>query len=95
MAQMIEHIQKRDFEAFGELTMKDSSQFHATCLDTFPPIFYLNDTSKQIIALVHRFNAHHGKTKVRAGEGSGGGGGGLCCFQSLTPGILPAGGLHL
>lgn len=64
MTQMIEHIQKRDFEAFGELTMKDSSQFHATCMDTFPPIFYLNDTSKQIIALVHRFNAHYGKTKV-------------------------------
>ncbi|KAJ6657193.1 hypothetical protein lerEdw1_002782 [Lerista edwardsae] len=64
MAQMIEHIQKCDFAAFGELTMKDSSQFHATCLDTFPPIFYLNDTSKQIIALVHRFNAHYGKTKV-------------------------------
>ncbi|XP_066493577.1 diphosphomevalonate decarboxylase [Tiliqua scincoides] len=64
MAQMIEHIQKRNFEAFGELTMKDSSQFHATCLDTFPPIFYLNDTSKQVIALVHRFNAHYGKTKV-------------------------------
>ncbi|KAG8144210.1 putative Diphosphomevalonate decarboxylase protein [Naja naja] len=54
----------RDFEAFGQLTMKDSNQFHATCLDTFPPIFYLNDTSKQVIALVHRFNAHHGETKV-------------------------------
>lgn len=25
----------RDFEAFAELTMRDSNQFHATCLDTF------------------------------------------------------------
>ncbi|XP_048338301.1 diphosphomevalonate decarboxylase [Sphaerodactylus townsendi] len=64
MAQMTRHIQQRDFEAFAELTMKDSNQFHATCLDTFPPIFYLNDVSKRVIALVHRFNAHYGKTKV-------------------------------
>ncbi|XP_042294278.1 diphosphomevalonate decarboxylase isoform X2 [Sceloporus undulatus] len=64
MAQMIRHIQQRDFEAFGELTMKESNQFHATCLDTFPPIFYLNDISKQVVALVHRFNTHCGKTKV-------------------------------
>ena len=27
----------KDFNKFGELTMKDSNQFHATCLDTFPP----------------------------------------------------------
>ena len=33
----------RDFETFGQLTMADSNQFHATCLDTYPPIFYLND----------------------------------------------------
>ncbi|XP_032620149.1 diphosphomevalonate decarboxylase [Chelonoidis abingdonii] len=64
MAQMIQFIQQRDFEGFGQLTMKDSNQFHATCLDTFPPIFYLNDVSWRIIALAHRFNAHHGKTKV-------------------------------
>nr|XP_060644247.1 diphosphomevalonate decarboxylase [Anolis sagrei ordinatus] len=64
MVQMMRHIQRRDFEAFGELTMKDSNQFHATCLDTFPPIFYLNDVSKQVVRLVHRFNDHYGKTKV-------------------------------
>ncbi|XP_053255961.1 diphosphomevalonate decarboxylase [Podarcis raffonei] len=64
MSQMTQHILQRDFEAFGELTMKDSNQFHATCLDTFPPIFYLNDISKQVVALVHRYNAHCGKTKV-------------------------------
>ncbi|KAJ7311933.1 hypothetical protein JRQ81_006254 [Phrynocephalus forsythii] len=64
MAEMIRHIQRRDFEAFGKLTMQESNQFHATCLDTFPPLFYLNDTSKQVIALVHRYNAHCGRTKV-------------------------------
>ncbi|XP_054057232.1 diphosphomevalonate decarboxylase [Rissa tridactyla] len=64
LALMMRHIHERDFEGFGQLTMKDSNQFHATCLDTFPPIFYLNDLSRQIIALAHRFNAHHGRTKV-------------------------------
>ncbi|KAM6057744.1 diphosphomevalonate decarboxylase [Chlamydotis macqueenii] len=61
---MIRHIRERDFEGFGQLTMRDSNQFHATCLDTFPPIFYLTDVSRHIIALAHRFNAHHGRTKV-------------------------------
>ncbi|NXN44292.1 MVD1 decarboxylase, partial [Rhinoptilus africanus] len=64
LALMMRHIRERDFEGFGQLTMKDSNQFHATCLDTFPPIFYLNDLSRHIIALAHRFNAHHGRTKV-------------------------------
>uniref|UniRef100_K7F4E4 Diphosphomevalonate decarboxylase n=1 Tax=Pelodiscus sinensis TaxID=13735 RepID=K7F4E4_PELSI len=64
MAQMIQFIQQRDFEGFGRLTMQDSNQFHATCLDTFSPIFYLSDVSRRIIALAHRFNAHHGRTKV-------------------------------
>lgn len=49
----------RDFAAFGRITMKDSNQFHATCLDTYPPIFYMNDTSKSIVQLVHAFNRYH------------------------------------
>ncbi|XP_059569930.1 diphosphomevalonate decarboxylase [Alligator mississippiensis] len=64
MAQMVRFIQQRDFEGFGQLTMQDSNQFHATCLDTFPPIFYLTDVSRRVIALAHRFNTHHGATKV-------------------------------
>ncbi|XP_014116019.1 PREDICTED: diphosphomevalonate decarboxylase isoform X2 [Pseudopodoces humilis] len=64
LAQMMQHIRDRDFEGFGQLAMRDSNQFHATCLDTFPPIFYLTDVSRHIIALAHRYNAHHGHTKV-------------------------------
>ncbi|XP_053305630.1 diphosphomevalonate decarboxylase [Spea bombifrons] len=64
MEEMIESIRKKDFESFGQLTMKDSNQFHATCLDTFPPIFYLNQVSQRIIHLVHRYNAYYGQTKV-------------------------------
>ncbi|XP_006008325.1 diphosphomevalonate decarboxylase [Latimeria chalumnae] len=64
MKEMIKSIKEQDFEKFAELTMKDSNQFHAVCLDTFPPIFYLNDLSKGIINLVHQYNTHYGQTRV-------------------------------
>lgn len=64
MAEMTHYIKERDFQGFGQLTMKESNQCHATCLDTFPPISYLNDISRRIIQLVHRFNTHYGETKV-------------------------------
>lgn len=64
MKEMTRCIQEQDFQGFAQLTMKDSNQFHATCLDTFPPISYLNDTSRHIIQLVHRFNTYHGQMKV-------------------------------
>ncbi|KAG7473532.1 hypothetical protein MATL_G00096890 [Megalops atlanticus] len=64
MEEMISAIRRRDFAAFGELTMKDSNQFHATCMDTYPPIFYLNDVSRRVINLVHRYNHHYRETRV-------------------------------
>uniref|UniRef100_A0A8C2WE03 Diphosphomevalonate decarboxylase n=1 Tax=Cyclopterus lumpus TaxID=8103 RepID=A0A8C2WE03_CYCLU len=64
MVKMIEAVQRKDFTAFAELTMKDSNQFHATCLDTYPPIFYLSSVSQQVINLVHRYNRHYGETRV-------------------------------
>ncbi|XP_040299244.1 diphosphomevalonate decarboxylase isoform X1 [Herpailurus yagouaroundi] len=64
MVEMTHCVRERDFQGFGRLTMKDSNQFHATCLDTFPPISYLSDISRRIVRLVHCFNAHHGQTKV-------------------------------
>jgi len=64
MASMESHIKCRDFASFGELTMRDSNQFHATCLDTYPPIFYLNETSQAIIAAVHAYNTYKGETKL-------------------------------
>lgn len=57
-------ILEKDFETFANLTMKDSNQFHAICLDSFPPIFYLNETSRQIIKICSIINAHHGKNVV-------------------------------
>ena len=61
MVQMEAAYMSKDFQAFGELTMRDSNQFHATCLDTFPPIFYMNDVSRQVANAVHTINASYGK----------------------------------
>lgn len=55
---------EKDFETFGKITMQDSNQFHATCLDTYPPIFYLNDISRLIIRLVHVINSYYGCIKA-------------------------------
>ncbi|KAI3636429.1 hypothetical protein MIR68_005781 [Amoeboaphelidium protococcarum] len=61
MEQMERAIISKDFATFAHLTMQDSNSFHAVCMDTYPPIFYLNDTSKQVIAWVHKFNQAAGR----------------------------------
>lgn len=55
-------ILDKDFPKFAELTMKDSNSFHSVCLDSYPPIFYLNDTSKRIIKLINLLNESVGQT---------------------------------
>lgn len=62
MKEMEEAIAAKDFEMFGKVTMRDSSGFHAICLDTEPPIFYMNDVSKAAIRIVEGINAAAGKT---------------------------------
>jgi diphosphomevalonate decarboxylase len=62
MTAMETAIQKRDFTSFAEITMRDSNTFHATCLDTWPPIFYMNDTSRAAIKAVHDLNRAAGET---------------------------------
>ena len=44
--------------------MQDSNQFHSVCLDTYPPIFYLNDISSSIIQLITAYNQHHKQTRA-------------------------------
>ncbi|KAL4921234.1 GHMP kinase [Aspergillus aurantiobrunneus] len=55
-------IQNRDFPVFAEITMRDSNGFHATCLDSWPPIFYMNDVSRAAVRLVHDINNIFGRT---------------------------------
>ncbi|CAF1189943.1 unnamed protein product [Rotaria magnacalcarata] len=66
MTQLIEAIKNKDFNAFAKIVMMDSSQFHAVCMDTYPPVIYLNEQSKHLIHLVHAYNQMDGDqtTKV-------------------------------
>ncbi|KAL6303568.1 Diphosphomevalonate decarboxylase [Sparassis latifolia] len=68
MQAISEAIRARDFDAFARITMQDSNQFHAVALDTDPPIFYMNDVSRAIIALIVEYNqvsvANGGKIKA-------------------------------
>ena len=57
-------IANKNFELFAELTMKDSNQMHAVCLNAYPPCIYMNDTSHFISELVHSYNASSNRTKV-------------------------------
>lgn len=57
-------ILRRDFPAFARITMQDSNQFHAVALDTDPPIFYLNDVSRAIIAIITEYNRAAGEIKA-------------------------------
>ena len=57
-------ILQRDFPTFARITMQDSNQFHAVALDTDPPIFYLNDVSRAIIALITEYNRAAGTIKA-------------------------------
>lgn len=61
MKEIQDAIKNKDFETFGKVTMMDSNSFHATCLDTNPPIFYLNDVSRAAIKVVEAINAAAGK----------------------------------
>jgi len=64
MRDIEEAFRKRDFQTFGRITMMDSNQFHAICLDTYPPIFYINDISRSIIRLVHAYNQWAGEIRA-------------------------------
>lgn len=54
-------IAARDFDAFAALTMADSNSFHAVCLDTTPPIFYMNDVSRNCVRVVEELNRVAGR----------------------------------
>ncbi|KUJ12071.1 diphosphomevalonate decarboxylase [Mollisia scopiformis] len=61
MEMMEKAIKEKDFETFAKVTMMDSNSFHSVCLDTFPPIFYLNDVSRSAIRVVEDINKKAGK----------------------------------
>ncbi|KAK0180624.1 hypothetical protein PV327_002987 [Microctonus hyperodae] len=62
--EMHQAIIHKNFEKFAELTIKDSNQMHAVCLDTYPPCSYLTDVSHAISDLIHAYNNAVHSTKV-------------------------------
>ena len=54
----------KDFASFAKITMQDSNQFHATCLDTYPPIFYMTDTSRDIVRILTIYNTWAGTPRA-------------------------------
>ncbi|KAI4245098.1 MAG: hypothetical protein L6R40_002697 [Gallowayella cf. fulva] len=61
MRDMETAIAEKDFPRFARITMRESNSFHATCLDTDPPIFYLNDVSRAAIKGVEAVNEKAGR----------------------------------
>jgi len=49
-------ILQKDLPTLLEAIMRESNNMHATMLDTWPPILYLNDISKEVIYSIHEFN---------------------------------------
>lgn len=64
--QIKQAILNRDFPTFGEITIRESNQFHAICLDTYPPCVYMNDRSHSISRFIHKYNENAGEVRVRA-----------------------------
>ena len=62
--EMSKAFKSQNFETFGTLMMRDSNQFHATCLDTYPPVFYLTDDSRKVINFVHTANEKAGRIRA-------------------------------
>ena len=57
VGEMRKAVLAKDYAKFAEITMRESSNMHAVMLDTWPPVTYLNDVSKEIMYEVHELNA--------------------------------------
>ncbi|XP_050738669.1 diphosphomevalonate decarboxylase-like isoform X1 [Eriocheir sinensis] len=53
---MMKAIKEKDWPTFCDLTVADSNEMHAVCLDTFPPCVYMTDTSHAVSSLMHQYN---------------------------------------
>lgn len=55
-------IETKNFESLSDIIMKESNDLHANCAATFPPIYYMNDVSRAVVAAIHRMNEETGRT---------------------------------
>ncbi|MFQ5405807.1 MAG: diphosphomevalonate decarboxylase [Candidatus Micrarchaeia archaeon] len=63
LEKMRQAVTAKNFEDFAEITMRESDNMHAVMLDTWPPITYLNDVSRQIMHTV-REDLNIGETRA-------------------------------
>ncbi|MBI2133446.1 diphosphomevalonate decarboxylase [Candidatus Woesearchaeota archaeon] len=52
-----EAIKRKNHEELFRIAMAESNSLHAVMLDSWPPLIYLNETSRKIISKIHEFNA--------------------------------------
>jgi diphosphomevalonate decarboxylase len=57
-------ISRKDFKRLAFLTMRDSNAMHATMLDSWPPIIYMNDVSRAVVEAVQAYNEKAGSPKA-------------------------------
>jgi len=58
---MIESLKALDFSELAKMIMRESNQLHAICLDTYPPLFYMNESTTRIIKAITSLNETYGK----------------------------------
>jgi len=56
MARMEKAILEKDFATLAEITMRDSNNMHATMLESWPPVVYMNDSAHEVVAKIHDYN---------------------------------------
>ncbi|KAI6234782.1 Diphosphomevalonate decarboxylase [Aphelenchoides fujianensis] len=70
-------IEAGDFGGVAAVTMADSDHLHAVCADTRPPLHYLNDDCRRLIAFVREFNGTDGPPRAAYSFDAGLN---CCCF---------------
>ncbi len=53
---LMQSMNSMDYKAFFEFIIKDSNNCHSLFLDTYPPLFYMNEDSRKAVGVVLDFN---------------------------------------
>ena len=55
-------VARGDFEGLARLACAESNQVAAICSDTAPPLYFMSDVTRRVVAIVERYNHHVGRT---------------------------------
>lgn len=65
LSDIAKYVENGDFSKVHEAAVVDSNSFHSSCLDTIPPIMYMNQDSYTAIRLVNILNEYFGDEENR------------------------------